>query len=220
MEDKTLKKYTLYRLRTKIIEKKYEQNIKVTNDIVGLLENYIQNLKNINILYTRADIESLKYGVTSYPDSLFRNEQIYRHKFFSIILGLVDGWYIKLKELNADNIYDSNINLLTSLRNKVLEDYKNTSLSCDLKIIKDFIEKIPCYINFNMNISTIRNESDTKLYLEFIESYIKGINNYPSFELYEIYNVYTNLMFNLEEYKRNNKNKVYKLKKDNSNEKD
>ena len=71
-----------------------------------------------------------------------------------------------------------------------------------------------------MNISTIRNESDTKLYLEFIESYIKGINNYPSFELYEIYNVYTNLMFNLEEYKRNNKNKVYKLKKDNSNEND
>ena len=48
MKDKTLKKYTLYRLRTKIIEKKYEQNIKVTNDIVGLLENYIENKEEIN----------------------------------------------------------------------------------------------------------------------------------------------------------------------------
>ena len=46
------------------------------------------------------------------------------------------------------------------------------------------------------------------------------MNNYDYFELYEIYNIYTNLMFNLEEYKRNNKDKVYKLKKDNSSDND
>ena len=83
MKDKTLKKYTLHRLKSKLIEKKYEFLIKYDTNIISLLENYIENLKTINTLYSRADIESSKYGGTSYPDTLFRNEQIYRHKFFA-----------------------------------------------------------------------------------------------------------------------------------------
>ena len=81
MEDRTLKKYTLHRLKSKLIQKKYELFIKKDTNIIVLLENYIESLKNISTLYSRADIESLKYGGTYYPDTLFINEQIYRHKF-------------------------------------------------------------------------------------------------------------------------------------------
>ena len=40
MEDLTLKKYTLHRLKSKLIEKKYEHCIKAETDICSLLENY------------------------------------------------------------------------------------------------------------------------------------------------------------------------------------
>ncbi len=52
------------------------------------------------------------------------------------------------------------------------------------------------------------------MYLEFIEAYIKGTNNYEACGLREIYNIYRRLLRDLNKCKRNNKNKVYKLKKD------
>lgn len=216
MKDKTLKKYTLHRLKSKLIEKKYESLIKNDINIIALLENYIENLKTINTLYSRADIESVKYGGTSYPDTLFRNEQIYRHKFFALFLGIIDGWQKELIKFNRDNEYVEELNLIYNLRERVLYDYKINSNVIDPKFIINTLENIPCYENFNNYINNIKNENDIKLYLEFIEAYIKGINNCRVCRLREIYNIYRRLLRDLNKCKRNNKNKVYKLKKDNS----
>ena len=218
MEDKTLKKYTLHRLKSKLIEKKYEFLIKYDTNIISLLENYIENLKTINTLYSRADIESSKYGGTSYPDTLFRNEQIYRYKFFALVLGMIDGWKMELMKFNKDNEYCKELNLISNLRERVLYDYKINSNIIDPKFIINALENIPCYENFNIDISNIKNDNDIKLYLEFIESYIKGINNYRVCGLREVYDIYRRLLRVLNKCKRNNKNKVYKLKKDISND--
>jgi len=218
MKDKTLKKYTLHRLKSKLIEKKYEFLIKYDTNIISLLENYIENLKTINTLYSRADIESSKYGGTSYPDTLFRNEQIYRHKFFALVLGMIDGWKMELMKFNKDNEYCEELNLISNLRERVLYDYKINSNIIDPKFIINALENIPCYLHFTDNINNINNENDIKLYLEFIESYIKGINNYRVCGLREVYDIYKRLLRVLNKCKRNNKNKVYKLKKDISND--
>lgn len=220
MEDKTLKKNTLHRLKSKLIEKKYEYHIKEYTNIIHLLENYIECLKTINTLYSRADIESIKYGGTSYPDTLFRNEQIYRHKFFATVIGIIDGWQRELKGFNENDEYAEELNLIYNLRERVLNDYKINSNLIDPKLIIKALENIPCYENFNIDISNIKNDNDIKLYLEFIESYIKGINNYRVCGLREIFDIYTRLLKDLNKCKRNNKNKVYKLKKDNSSEND
>ena len=132
MEDRSLMKYTLHRLKSKLIEKKYESLIKDDTNIIVLLENYIESLKTINTLYSRADIESSKYGGTSYPDTLFRNEQIYRHKFFALVLGMIDGWKMELMKFNKDNEYCKELNLISNLRERVLYDYKINSNIIDL----------------------------------------------------------------------------------------
>ena len=213
MEDLTLKKYTLHRLKSKLIDKKYEHCIKAETDICSLIENYIENLKTINTLYSRADIESLKYGGTCYPDTLFRNEQIYRHKFFAMVIGIIDGWKMELMKFNNYNEYCEELNLIYNLRYKVINDYKRNVSICDPRIIIKVLEHIPCYEDFNNNI---KNENDIKIYLEFIESYIKGINNHGVCGLNDIYDIYKRLLKSLNKCKKNNKNKVYKLKKDNS----
>ena len=218
MEDRSLRKYTLHRLKSKLIEKKYELFIKKDTNILSILENYIEILKTINTLYSRADIESLKYGGTSYQDTLFRNEQIYRHKFFALVLGMIDGWKMELMKFNKDNEYCEELNLISNLRERVLYDYKINSNIIDPKFIINALENIPCYLHFTDNINNINNENDIKLYLEFIESYIKGTNNYRVCGLKEIYDIYRRLLRKLNKCKRNNKNKVYKLKKDISND--
>lgn len=218
MEDRSLRKYTLHRLKSKLIEKKYESLIKDDTNIIVLLENYIESLKTINTLYSRADIESLKYEGTSYPDTLFRNEQIYRHKFFALVFGIIDERQNELINFNKDKECAEELNLIYNLRERVLNDYKKNSNIIDPKFIINALENIPCYLHFTDNINNINNENDIKLYLEFIESYIKGTNNYRVCGLKEIYDIYRRLLRKLNKCKRNNKNKVYKLKKDISND--
>ena len=214
MEDRTLKKNTLYRLKSKLIEKKYDAFIKDDTNIIILLENYIELLKTINTLYSRADIESIKYGGTSYPDTLFRNEQIYRHKFFAIVIGVIDGWNRELKSFNKNEECVQELSLIPKLRERILSDYRINSNITDPKLIMQTLENIPCYVCFDKDITTIQNDIDIKIYLEFMESYIKGINNYRVCGLKEIYDIYKRLLRSLNKCKRNNKNKVYKLKKD------
>ena len=200
MEDITFKKNTLHRLKSKLIEKKYESLIKNDTNIISLLEIYIEYLKTINTLYSRADIESIKYGGTSYPDTLFRNEQIYRHKFFALVLGMIDGWKMELMKFNKDDEYCEELNLISNLRYKVINDYKRNVSICDPKIIIKVLENIPCYEDFNLDIKNIKKENDIELYLEFIESNIKGINNYRVCGLKEIYNIYRRLLRELNKY--------------------
>ena len=92
-------RFKLYKLKNKIIQKKYYKNKlndKNNSDIINLLNKYIDNQKLIDLIYTRADIEGIKYGNTNYPDTLIIDETINRYNFYSIILGYIDA--------NIDNI--------------------------------------------------------------------------------------------------------------------
>ena len=42
--------------------------------VIMLMNKYIDKLKEIDLIYTMADIESIKYKGTSYPDTLLLNE--------------------------------------------------------------------------------------------------------------------------------------------------
>lgn len=204
MEYIKFKKHTFYRLKSKLLERKYEYLVKSDKDIFVLLETYVKNLKIINLLYSRADIESLKYGNTNYPDTLYRNRQIYNYKFYALILGLIDGY---LKEFN------NKIDLLKDFRKIVVDNFISTLSINDIKIISKTINNTPCYTNFSNDLNIIFNEREKGLYLEFISTYMIGFSNYFSVSLIEIPSRYTKLYDDLCAYKLKNENKVYKLRK-------
>ena len=101
----------------------------------------VQVIKGNSVVSTE-----LKSEVTLAFETLFRNEQIYRHKFFALVLGMIDGWKMELMKFNKDNEYCEELNLISNLRERVLYDYKINSNIIDPKFIINALENIPCYL--------------------------------------------------------------------------
>ena len=209
-------KLNLHRLKSIILQNKYYKKInnnEKESNILLLMNKYIKNLKEIDLIYTMADIEAIKYDNTSYPDTLYTNEMINRFNFYSIILGYIDG--------NIDNINNkynnkeiNNILLtLINFREKVLNDLKNNTCISDSKILIDTTNKIPCYKNFLECFSNISNNKySDKNNLKIIISYTIGYINFDKFKFYEIYNEYLKLIDQLCKHKKEKKEIVKKTK--------
>lgn len=204
-------KFNLYKLRSKLIHKKYYiniNNVDNNNDIILLLNKYIDNLKMIDLIYARADIESLKYGYTSYPDTLFMNKIINYNNFYSIILGFIDANIDKL-----DDIKVQKETLITFLncRKKILEDYKNRILVSNRNTIIDTMINTPSYLNFyNCFLETKKNICSYEL--DLIISYTIGYKNFNKYSLYDIYDIYIKLKNELENYENYNMKEVAKVR--------
>lgn len=207
-------KFNLLRLKSLILQKKYSKNIdnSYKNNIIFLMNQYINKLKEIDLIYTMADIESIKYNQTSYPDTLLNNETINRYNFYSIILGFIDGNidYLKTKSYNENSLNNNKIYLLNLLnyRKIVINDINNNIYNSDPKILIDTINTVPCYKNFLNCFNNIYSYNN----LEIIISYTVGYINFDKFYYDEIYNEYLKLSEELNIFKNNNKQKVKKTK--------
>lgn len=206
MKDKDIK-INLYRLKSIIIQHKYIKNIKKQNEVNNIansLRTYIKNLKEINLIYTCADNESLIYGSTSYPDTLIYDEILYRNNFFAIILGFIDG------NINNDNSKYLN-NILNTFRNQVVIDYKENISICDPKILIDIVETIPCYINLINSFSNNNNKYES-IKINFLSNYTLGYSSYNKNLILEIYYLYLHLIKELKDYKKINREKTDKIR--------
>lgn len=223
MEDKFLKNMHLYRLKSMLLQRFY--NIKLNNkkgDIFFLMRKYIDNLKEVDLLYTRADIESRKYDYTSYPDTLLKSEITNRFCFYSIVLGFIDSnidnlnKYINLSKINnIKNLtyYKNELINLYNFREMVLNDFNKTSHFSDPKLCVDTLNTFLCYKNFNNCYSYISTSIYTDTYvLDLINSYNIGYKHCNKYTIYDIYENYIFLITELNEYKNNNINKVKKVK--------
>lgn len=209
MEDNKNIKYNLYRLKSIIIQNKYNKNMKKyekDNNIIKKLKVSIDNLKEINLIYMYADIESLKNGSTKYPDNLIYNEMLNRNNFFAILLGFIDGniEYIKKYESNLEHL-----SLFNLVREEIVYDYDKNITICDSKKIIDFVHTKN--IEFKTFLEDINNNYDL-INLHFISNYLIGFYNFKKFNLLEVYSLYKDLLKELYNYKEINRTKTEKLR--------
>ena len=198
-------KFNLYRLKILIIQSKYNKKLnieKFDDDLINLMKEYIDNLKRIDLIYTLADIESIKFGNTSYPDNLYANDVTNKLCFYSIFLGFIDGYIDYLK-----NIYNDNSNKLLSnykeIRNKIFIDFKTSISNYSFKLLNN---------EFNyedlINLININNLDKIKIF----NSYKIGYINYFKYDFYKVYTEYLNLFDELNDFKEFNRKKFEKAK--------
>ena len=204
-------KFNLYRLKSLIIQNKYNNNL-INDNFLNIMNKNIKNLKQINLIYTRADIESLKYGSTSYPDTLLYNEILHRYNFFGLILGFIDA---NIMFLNKNNEEDKNLlTFLIDFRNQVIIDFKNSISICEKKGLTDLVLNNPCYKNF---IEAFTNSDDDYdlIQINFISNYALGYWNFNKNNIDEILYSYNNSINELNYYKKTNQNMVEKIRRKN-----
>jgi len=222
---KLVSKNNLHTLKSKYILKKYNKVIdkrQLDEDIILLLNKYISILNEIDLIYTNADIEFLKYGTTEYPDSLLENEIINRFCFFAIVLGFIDGNIEKINQnilLSKNNDYDTLLQYKESLiqflnfREVVLLHFNESISCCDSKICIDTFNTNPCYKNFiNCFLEISISNMSLKYQLELINAYVLGYKNCNKYTIYDIFDEYIKLFSELNIYKSNNKDKVKKVR--------
>lgn len=172
------------------------KNRKTENkDIIFFMNNFIENLKRVNMIYTNADIELLKYGRTTYPNDLLIDEMNNRYCFFSIILGYIDSL---IDNTNID------YNTIEFIRSKVIYDFIYNIKLSDLKIIKETLLEQPCYKNFEKCYTQL-DQWNSKLILNMIKFYKIGYSNYSNLNIYKMYSKYIILYSDYNSYIINNK---------------
>ena len=216
-------KISLYRLKNIIIQTKYKKIISKNHyekDILYLMNKYINSLKNINLIYTISDIESIKYGNTSYPDTLYKSQSINTLCFFGVVLGYIDSNMDYLNNLINNFKYDKNDllfyqNLLLNyidIRKKICINLKNNEYG----MFKNFYElfyKESSYNYFSQLFDLKDNIYTSVEKLDIINAYINGYTNYKKYDLFNIYLNYIKLFNELNEFKNKNKEKFEKIKK-------
>lgn len=186
-------KFNLYRIKNIILQKKYFKNTQeknINDNMIKSMNKHMNNLKNIHLIYKTSDIEAIKYGSTSYPDTLFKDELINRYCFFSIILGFIDA---NINYTNNDILY------YTYLRNIICSDLINSKYNSDPKYLSDFL------VNKLTNNDII---FDKIIY----SSYLIGYTNYNLYSIDYVYNEYLRLLNDFNKYKSNNIIEVNKIR--------
>ena len=197
-------KLNLLRLKSLILQNKYNKRINIecnNNDIIFLMNKNIENLKLIDKIYTLADIESIRYGNTSYPDNLYINKLITFLCFFNIFIGFIDGNIDYLKNIQNEEVDDVILNY-KKIKNKIIRDCKS-STNNNFFIVNR---------SFNTNINSLINLDNINK-LEVLKSYITGYINYNKYSLYDIYIEYSKLLNEFNDYIYTNRNNFEKVKK-------
>lgn len=205
-------KFNLYRLKSLIIQNKYNNNLVRNDNFLNIMNKNIKNLKQINLIYTRADIESLKNGSTSYPDTLLYNEILHRYNFFGLILGFIDGNILYINKKRNKEDYKNLLTFLIDFRNQVIIDFKDSISICEKKELTDLVLNNPCYENF---IEAFTNSDDDYdlIKINFISNYSLGYSNFNKTTINKVFNDYNNLIEELDCYKKRNLTKVQKVRR-------
>lgn len=198
--------------KAKILYLKYK--IKESNEYNGngtdaleevskYIKSGFDNLKAINTVETRSQIEYNIYKKTEYPGFLWLSKQKYIYQIYATIIGVLDARYDSYNRMlnfeeerifkNEDEInnYKKNIKLILNKRNKIVNDYYDIISSDELDIIKETIEEVPFHKQFvKLSDDMTTNYYSGNLQGEFMFSYLLGYNKSLFFcenELIEIY---------------------------------
>lgn len=198
--------------KAKILYLKYK--IKESNEYNGngtdaleevskYIKSGFDNLKAINTVETRSQIEYNIYKKTEYPGFLWLSKQKYIYQIYATIIGVLDARYDSYNRMlnfeeerifkNEDEInnYKKNIKLILNKRNKIVNDYYDIISSDELDIIKEAIEEVPFHKQFvKLSDDMTTNYYSGNLQGEFMFSYLLGYNKSLFFcenELIEIY---------------------------------
>ena len=198
--------------KAKILYLKYK--IKESNEYNGngtdaleevskYIKSGFDNLKAINTVETRSQIEYNIYKQIEYHGGLWLSKQKYIYQIYATIIGVLDARYDSYNRMlnfeeerifkNEDEInnYKENIKLILNKRNKIVNDYYDIISSDGLDIIKETIEEVPFHKQFvKLSDDMTTNYYSGNLQGEFMFSYLLGYNKSLFFcenELIEIY---------------------------------
>lgn len=214
--------------KAKILYLKYK--IKESNEYNGngtdaleevskYIKSGFDNLKAINTVETRSQIEYNIYKKTKYPGGLWLSKQKYIYQIYATIIGVLDARYDSYNRMlnfeeerifkNEDEInnYKKNIKLILNKRNKIVNDYYDIISSDELDIIKETIEEVPFHKQFvKLSDDMTTNYYSGNLQGEFMFSYLLGYNKSLFFYENELIEIYDDL---INDYKKVTLQKEY-----------
>lgn len=214
--------------KAKILYLKYK--IKESNEYNGngtdaleevskYIKSGFDNLKAINTVETRSQIEYNIYKKTEYPGFLWLSKQKYIYQIYATIIGVLDARYDSYNRMlnfeeerifkNEDEInnYKENIKLILNKRNKIVNDYYDIISSDELDIIKETIEEVPFHKQFvKLSDDMTTNYYSGNLQGEFMFSYLLGYNKSLFFYENELIEIYDDL---INDYKKVTLQKEY-----------
>ncbi len=144
------------------------------------------NLKKLNLISTRFQIEAIKYGHTEeYSCNLENNIKEQKLQFFLAIIGFIDGVIeSNNKNKNANGNYQQAD--LRTTRSRVITNFKELFTEKEPTALSSMLITIPAYNNFS---SLYQYFSKNSLPLSLINSYNIGYENnqYNPKEIFELY---------------------------------
>lgn len=189
-------------------------------DIIKVLKKSARNLKKIDLIKTRSEIEYSKYGSSSEPVSLFKDEFIAAFNFFATLLGYIDKMINMEKEsidfnsrfIDANEIYNKiinesnqNIDKYKRDRQEVLDGYFSILRDEREELIDEVLSACPSYDKF-MDLYKNSEKHMVQLYLPqylitaYNNGYVYDVSKYD-----KVLNKYRLLLSELITYKESNK---------------
>ena len=188
------------------------------------LKDAIRNLKKINLIEARSQIELERYRSTQYPGFLWQEKINYKLHFFASTIGFIDGFIDNCtKEIefyssfnnkeNEINEYKNNQTKLLEIRNNILTNFTKRNTISDPTILISTLETIPAHKSFSeLYNDAIKNKNQLNLQQELISAYNIGYTSVGHYNLDIILNLYKKLNEELQKYEDLNKNALKKEK--------
>lgn len=213
----------LYQIQSKVINKKYYANQKEIK-IVDYLNDTIKNLKTINLINTRFEIEFIRYKQAEKPGFLWQEEIVQKLHFFSSVIGLIDGLIDDLeRHVDLFSYFDHETEIkeyriqqsqLLSIREIVLKDYNEKCTISDPTILNETLSTIPAYKSFSgLYSNAAEKHYQLDLQLELVNAYNIGYTSCGRCDYDAVLELYTKLNHELKEYEYLNNQEIKKEKK-------
>lgn len=188
-------------------------------EVSKYIKSGFDNLKAINTVETRSQIEYNIYKKAEYPGALWLSKQKYIYQIYATIIGVLDARYDSYNRMlnfeeerifkNEDEInnYKESIKLILNKRNKIVNDYYDIISSDELDIIKETIEEVPFHKQFvKLSDDMTIHYYSGNLQGEFMFSYLLGYNKSLFFCENELIKIYDDL---INDYKKVTLQKEY-----------
>lgn len=199
-----------------------DDGIDYLDEVISYIKSGFNNLKAIDTIETRSQMEYDIYNKTEYPGGLWLCKQNYIYQIYATIIGVLDAKYddySRMLKREEENIFknekeikmcEENIKKILKDRNKIVKDYYEIVSYDGLNIVGEIIKEIPTHKEFIKLSNSMRKQYYSgNLQGEFMVSYLLGYNKSLFFDENKLINAYDEL---LNEYKKTSLEKEYHSK--------
>lgn len=186
------------------------------------LQDAVRNLKRINLIETRSQIELERYNSTQYPGFLWQEKINQKLHLFASMIGFIDGFIDDCtKEIdfyshfndstNKIDEYKNHQNELLAIRDSILQDFVKRRTNRDPHILTSTLETVPAHKSFaELYNDSIENTYQLDLQQELVSAYNVGYTSVGHYDLDSILALYKNLNEKLEKYEDSNEDVLKK----------